>query len=345
MIRAGYQDITKGLFGAGKQLRAHGLKRDVPCAFTPSGGQMPKVKELIPEVLRNPEIELTPRRLLAKRAWELSDQLLDAPGILFDLLVESQHDWIEDNPVWPDRVMRARSCLQRHEECHGGITRAAEQGILPPRLIIVGGLGPIAERQRGIPPAAPFVSIRVASEIKGESIAFATRARSICVRGLPMPGDNPLRWTLPHADGTGASFGTEASSPTATGHEGSRSSTDAAPATQDFASYRGEGVGHTAPFERGDGPYASPSVLPASRFPTEIVVDREMGLEWQRIERMELADYRVPYGFHCDPKSHPEGGDWLEACPRSFQWLDRQHGITARPVTGLELCKTTGART
>ena len=79
MIRAGYQDITKGLFGVGKQLRAHGLKRGVPSAFTPAGGRMPQVKELILEVLKNPEIELTPRRLLAKRAWELSDQLLTPP--------------------------------------------------------------------------------------------------------------------------------------------------------------------------------------------------------------------------------------------------------------------------
>ena len=54
---------------------------------------------------------------------------------------------------------------------------------------------------------------------------------------------------------------------------------------------------------------------------------------------MELSDYRAPHGFHCDPKVSPEGGDWLEACPRSFQWLDQQHGITAKSVTGLELSR------
>ena len=44
LIGAGYQEITKGLFGAMKHLRAHGLKRDTPGAFTPAWGANATVK-------------------------------------------------------------------------------------------------------------------------------------------------------------------------------------------------------------------------------------------------------------------------------------------------------------
>ena len=81
---------------------------------------------------------------------------------------------------------------------------------------------------------------------------------------------------------------------------------------------------------------------PHSSFQSAIVVDRDTGEEWQQKERRGLLDYRTPPEFSCDPRSHPGGGAWLLACPWDFQWLDRQHGITARPVTGLESSRHKG---
>ena len=297
---------------------------------------MPKVTEIIPEALRTPEIELTPRRRLAKRAWEMSDRAVDAPGILLDLLAESQAGWIEDHPEWPNRVMRARSWLQKREEYRGRVKKALSQGILPPRLIIVGGLDSLAERQRGIPQAGLFHSVRVASEIKGEAIVFATRAKSIYVRGLPFADTGSLRWTLPHASGTCASSGTEASPTHATGHEracGLASETT----TPGLGIYIGESSRLAPPVTRDEGDYSPPIALPTFWAPTEFSVDHETAREWQVVESMELSRYSVPYGFHCDPNNSPEEGNWLETCPRSFRWLDHKHGITAKSVTGLEL--------
>ena len=42
LIGAGFGEITKGLFGAIKHLRAHGLQRDAPGAFIPVGGRNTK---------------------------------------------------------------------------------------------------------------------------------------------------------------------------------------------------------------------------------------------------------------------------------------------------------------
>ena len=94
----------------------------------------------------------------------------------------------------------------------------------------------------------------------------------------------------------------------AKGHEGSHSSTDAALASKEFATYRGEEIGHAVPFQSDGSPHPLPAALSASRFPAEIVVDREVGMEWQRAERREMLDYRIPYVFQRDPQKPPRRG-------------------------------------
>ena len=69
--------------------------------------------------LQRPEIELTPRRILAKRAWALSDQAMMARGILSQMLVDNHDEWLGEYPVWPGRILCARSRLQTDTECYG----------------------------------------------------------------------------------------------------------------------------------------------------------------------------------------------------------------------------------
>ena len=91
--------------------------------------------------LQRPEIELTPRRILAKRAWVLSDEAMAAPGILTHMLVDNHDEWAGDYPAWRERILRPRSRLQVDLECHR------------------------------------IVTVRMASEIKGESSTVLEDAR------------------------------------------------------------------------------------------------------------------------------------------------------------------------
>ena len=104
---------------------------------------------------------------------------------------------------------------------------------------------------------------------------------------------------------------------------------------QDAVNYLDDSGGLTPPIAREEGHFPSPSALPSSRFPTGSV-EHEVAREWQIAESRELMGYTIPYGFHCDPSSSPEGGNWNEACPSSFQWVGHKHGIMYRAATGLE---------
>ena len=95
--------------------------------------------------------------------------------------------------------------------------------------VFVGSDDVLAKRQQCVLQTTMIATIRVASEIKGESIAFATKARSIYIRGLPLPKNNPLYWTFPSAESSGASCGTVGASNTSNSPGDPGSSTSTAP--------------------------------------------------------------------------------------------------------------------
>ena len=97
----------------------------------PVAGECQKAEELVPLALQRPERELTPRRVLAKRAWELSDQAMAAPGIFTHLLEDNYSEWVGDYLEWPDRVLKARPRFQMDLECCCEAKRAIECGALP----------------------------------------------------------------------------------------------------------------------------------------------------------------------------------------------------------------------
>ena len=73
-------------------------------------------------------------------------------------------------------------------------------------------------------------------------------------------------------------------------HGGSRSSTNAAPVPEGFAMYCGAERDHVIPFRMDAHLRRTPVMAPGTHLPSEIVVDRDMGEEWQRAGRKELIE-------------------------------------------------------
>ena len=75
---------------------------------------------------------------------------------------------------------------------------------MPPRTIIVGGPGTVVQPTRTVSQATRAIAERMATDNKGESIAFAFKAHSGSVPCMMLPERVPSSWAVPAAGGVGA---------------------------------------------------------------------------------------------------------------------------------------------
>ena len=111
MLSLGFGPLIEGLYGVEEPLRAQDMR--LP-AFDVFGAldTRPLPDSLVPEGLRYPDGQLTPRSRLTKRAWQRMDRVLAESGVRVDVLQDQRLEERGERPMWFQRVCRAHSRMQ-----------------------------------------------------------------------------------------------------------------------------------------------------------------------------------------------------------------------------------------
>ena len=250
----------------------------------------------------------------------LADHAMDAPGILGQLLSENNGNWSGEPPTWSERILRTRAQIRRENEHRGRGSLTTQKGGLPPRGVEVGGDEVVVSRHCCTPQTTMIATNRVASEIKGKSIAFATKARTIHARGFQLPWRNPLYWSYPSAESGGAYCGTSGTNfPTPSGNPGSANDE---PTDRDAAgAYCDAKQEHGIPYRVEPPPMQmDPSRLESC--PSDAIGGGNVPWEsWQKEELKELRDFEIPKAFQCDQNATLRGSPGRGHAPRASSGL------------------------
>ena len=134
---------------------------------------------------------LEPFHMVAAQAWRLSSHREVTDGILLEMGKETRKMVNEDEPQWASEVYQARrwiACWCDHYEIPDRrIIRGTRS---PMKQVLAGGLDTVCRRAKLSPQRPQSVTMRVPSEVKGNSIVFAYDA--LCMRkGVRVPENNP----------------------------------------------------------------------------------------------------------------------------------------------------------